>query len=181
MPDDLGPASEIAEVDDLTPFEALSSEERRLLNSLIDHGVELIVIGGYAVRVHGYRRDVEDLDLVIQNSSENLSRLGSALAALGVEDPEKTAQHLAEPMAKIRWNNDREPFVDLMSSAEPFSYADLYARAVMVQDAGLCLRVICKDQLIENKRVCLFDENRQSKRNQDNDDLHALQDTAAPV
>ena len=55
---------------------------RALLGTLSEHGVNFVVIGGVAVAAHGYVRATEDLDIVPEPSSENLTRLARALAAL---------------------------------------------------------------------------------------------------
>lgn len=55
---------------------------RALLETLHDHDVRFVVIGGVAVGAHGFVRGTEDLDLVPDPDSENLSRLTQALAAL---------------------------------------------------------------------------------------------------
>ena len=55
---------------------------RALLDSLHQHGVSFVVIGGVAVGAHGYVRATDDLDLVPDPSPENLRRLGIGLVAL---------------------------------------------------------------------------------------------------
>src|SRR5580700_3066089 len=52
----------------------------RLLNS---NGVEYLLIGGYAVGVHGYVRATNDLDVWINVSSENRLKVERALRAFG--------------------------------------------------------------------------------------------------
>jgi predicted nucleotidyltransferase len=54
---------------------------RRLLESLRDHDVRFIVIGGVAVGAHGYVRATEDLDVVPDPDPANLDRLVDALGA----------------------------------------------------------------------------------------------------
>ncbi len=55
---------------------------KALLATLDEHGVDFVVIGGVAVGAHGYVRATEDLDIVPDPSSANLTRLARALAAL---------------------------------------------------------------------------------------------------
>ena len=55
---------------------------RALLDSLHQHRVSFVVIGGVAVGAHGYVRATGDLDLVPDPSPENLRRLGNGLVAL---------------------------------------------------------------------------------------------------
>ena len=53
-----------------------------LLKVLHEHGVEFVVIGGFAVVLHGVERATKDVDVVPEQSRENLSRLWDALVAL---------------------------------------------------------------------------------------------------
>ena len=39
------------------------------------HGVEYLVIGGYAVSIHGYPRSTKDLDICIRISEENAEKM----------------------------------------------------------------------------------------------------------
>lgn len=53
-----------------------------LLKVLRDHEVEFVVIGGVAVILHGVERATKDVDVVPEQSRENLARLWGALVAL---------------------------------------------------------------------------------------------------
>ena len=55
----------------------------KLLARLADHSVEFLLVGGVAVTLHGYARLTEDVDILIQNSSENINRLLGSLADYG--------------------------------------------------------------------------------------------------
>jgi len=56
-----------------------------LLASLIRHGVEFVVIGGYSLAAHGYVRGTKDLDVVPDPTRSNLKRLLAALEHLEAE------------------------------------------------------------------------------------------------
>jgi hypothetical protein len=53
-----------------------------LLRALADRGVEFVVIGGFAVILHGVERYTKDIDIVPESSRENLARLWDALIEL---------------------------------------------------------------------------------------------------
>ncbi len=59
-----------------------------LLKHLHEHGVEHIVIGGFAVNAHGHVRPSKDLDIVPKPARENLERLAAALADANAVDAE---------------------------------------------------------------------------------------------
>lgn len=58
-------------------------QAERLLASLGEHGVEFVVIGGFALGAHGVVRGTKDIDVVPAPGPENLNRLARALAAIG--------------------------------------------------------------------------------------------------
>jgi hypothetical protein len=56
-----------------------------ILRVLEEHGVEYVVIGGIAARIHGWPRATRDLDVTPQTTPENLVRLSAALVDLGAK------------------------------------------------------------------------------------------------
>jgi hypothetical protein len=56
-----------------------------LLIALTSAGVEFVVIGGFAVGVHGFVRATKDLDIVPDPAPENLARLAHLLAAMDAQ------------------------------------------------------------------------------------------------
>jgi hypothetical protein len=54
----------------------------KLLAALQSHGVDFVVIGGFALAPHGYVRGTKDLDIVPEPTAANRSRLAAALVDL---------------------------------------------------------------------------------------------------
>jgi hypothetical protein len=53
-----------------------------LIAVLVEHAVDFIVVGGYAVAAHGFPRATKDVDICPDPIDENLERLANALAEL---------------------------------------------------------------------------------------------------
>jgi hypothetical protein len=53
-----------------------------LIATLIDHEVDFIVVGGYAVAAHGFPRATKDIDISPDPHEENLAMLAKALVSL---------------------------------------------------------------------------------------------------
>ena len=51
---------------------------RDFIQALNNNGVEYILVGGYAVILHGYRRVTGDMDIWVDRTKENYSRLTKA-------------------------------------------------------------------------------------------------------
>ena len=57
-------------------------DPERILRQLNDVGVEYLLIGGFAVVIHGYERLTGDLDICYARSRENVTRLVGVLRSL---------------------------------------------------------------------------------------------------
>ncbi len=60
-------------------------EHQNLLRLLQQHNVEFLLIGGYAVIFHGYKRTTGDMDLWLRPTNENKEKLVLALKEDGFE------------------------------------------------------------------------------------------------
>jgi len=62
---------------------AIAEDLRDLLKSFIDHDVRFLIVGGYALAVHGHPRATGDLDVWIECSDANASLAHEALRDFG--------------------------------------------------------------------------------------------------
>ena len=104
---------------------------QRVIQSLNDNQVRYLVVGGYAVALHGHPRYTKDLDVWIEMSPENAAKMVKALEQFGfgslglkVEDflvPDQIIQ-LGYPPCRI----------DLLSTLEGVDFESCYASRVQV-------------------------------------------------
>ena len=64
-----------------------NSSHLEMLTTLLDHNVEFLIVGGYAVILHGYIRTTGDLDIWVNPTPENITRMLKAFTQMGF-DPE---------------------------------------------------------------------------------------------
>lgn len=57
-------------------------DPRPICQALNDHGVDYVVVGGFAAVLHGSALPTADVDVVPSRDDENLDRLGAALQVL---------------------------------------------------------------------------------------------------
>lgn len=57
----------------------LNQDFREFIQSLNDNGVRYLIVGGYAVALHGHPRYTKDIDVWIEMSAENAARMVAAL------------------------------------------------------------------------------------------------------
>ena len=76
----MAPSGETREPRDTPHLTPLDPE--RILRLLNQAGVEYVLIGGFAVVIHGYERPTGDLDICYARSRENVRRLVDVLHGL---------------------------------------------------------------------------------------------------
>lgn len=64
-------------------MDLLDEELLKFWRSLNDNNVRYIMVGGFAVNMHGYTRATEDIDILIEDSLSNRRNLGKALEIFG--------------------------------------------------------------------------------------------------
>ena len=70
----------------------------RLLN---EHGVEYMIVGGYAVAYHGYPRFTKDIDVFYGNTRANTQRLQAALVTFGFQASSIPLEVIEKPNAVL--------------------------------------------------------------------------------
>lgn len=74
----------------------MNQDFRDMLRLLEEHGVDYLVVGGYAVIRYTQPRFTKDLDIWIRPSRENAAKTAKALRAFGVPLIEVTEEDFAE-------------------------------------------------------------------------------------
>ena len=119
-----------------------------LLAVLSEHGVEFMIIGGFALSAHGVIRGTKDIDIVPSPDTGNLGRLAAALQALHAEvmladdfDPDELGIAPDEDGLRMGGNwvlRTRFGRLDVMQDvAGVRSYAHLRGSAVQRDVAGV--------------------------------------------
>ena len=65
----------------------LTDDFKEFLRLLNVHDVDYLLIGGYAVALHGYPRATIDLDVWVRATQDNAARIVGALQAFGFDSP----------------------------------------------------------------------------------------------
>lgn len=130
-----------------------SDDFRDLLSALSDADARFLVVGGYAVGVHGRPRATKDLDVWVEPTRVNAERVLAALADFGAPAGELTAEELATPGTGFMMG--RPPTrIDLLTRISGVEFAAAWRRAVVAELApGCSCRVLSIDDLIMNKRA----------------------------
>ena len=92
----------------------------RLCAALNGHGARYIVVGGMAILHHGFLRATEDIDLLLETSRENQTRIRKALEVLPDKAVREVEENDLEEYGVVRVAD--EIIVDLMMSACGITY-----------------------------------------------------------
>lgn len=121
-----------------------------LCRTLNEAGARYVLIGGFAVAIHGFTRATKDIDLLVDASEENVQAIRKALALL----PDNAAAELQNTdIQKYGVVRVADEFViDLMGAACGLCYADAVAAGIDIFHAnGVDIPVANKEFLVRTK------------------------------
>ncbi len=125
------------------------SEFLRLLNA---HGVDYLLVGGYAVAIHGYARATVDMDVWVACQQPNAERIVAALREFGFDLPEVSADLFLRRERVVRMGV--APLrIELLTSIDGVEFAGCQRRVVEVRLDGIDVPVISLGDLRANKRA----------------------------
>jgi hypothetical protein len=132
-----------------TPFPQDFADFLKLLNS---HRVEFLLIGGYAVGLHGYPRGTADLDVWVAMNPDNANRLVEALREFGFDTPELNPALFLEEDKLVRMGVP--PLrIDILTSIPGVTFKESFGRRKVVSAGDLDIPVISLEDLKANKRA----------------------------
>jgi hypothetical protein len=131
-----------------------------VLGVLVEHGVDFVVIGGFAAIAHGSQRLTQDLDIVIDRGVANCRRLIGALVELEAEYRSSSGRWVKlAPNADPKWVAKENRLFDTRAGGiDVFNKLDgvptwkvASPRAAEVDAFGHRFPVLDKDTLIRSK------------------------------
>lgn len=145
----------------------LDRDFSEFIGFLLAREVRFLVVGGYAVAVHGHPRYTGDLDIWVSADADNATRLMLALDDFGFGARDITAADFTAPGRVVQLGYP--PLrIDLLTSIDGVSFKDCFANRVEVDVGDLTVPFIGLTELRQNKTA--------SARAQDLADLEALRD-----
>lgn len=129
---------------------ALAKDFKEFLKSFNSNLVEYLLIGGYAVGIHGHIRATNDLDVWVAISPENSGRIERALRQFGFG-----SAGLSSGMFLARNNVVRmgvPPIrIEILTSISGVEFASCYAEKEMIEIEEIMVPVISLARLRDNK------------------------------
>ncbi len=129
-----------------------NNNHQKLLERLINHKVIFLLVGGYAVIYHGYKRTTGDMDLWFEPNNENKARLINVLKEFefdkdGIEHIEQLdfRKHLAFHF----WEEPER--VDCLTHISNVTFKEAYAQKIVSDIEGVLIPIIHYNHLIQSK------------------------------
>ena len=122
-----------------------------LLQSLNQHGVDYLLVGGYALAAHGYQRATIDIDILVPGTTASGQRIKEALMVL----PDQAAKDL-EPEWFEEGENIRVAdafIVDLLLNANGQTFETLCQYAETIDLDGIPVKTITLEGLLLTKQT----------------------------
>lgn len=121
----------------------------RICRALNDSGARYLLIGGFAVIAHGAGRFTKDIDLLVDDTPDNVARLKRALSVLADNAAAEIADDDVQRHVVVRVAD--EVVVDLMGRACGISYVEAARDAETLEREGVSIKVASPATLIRTK------------------------------
>ncbi|HHE74145.1 MAG TPA: hypothetical protein ENL37_03550 [Desulfobacteraceae bacterium] len=125
---------------------------REFIESLNKHNVRYLLIGGYAVALHGHPRYTKDLDIWIWMDNTNAANLLNALKDFGFSSLPLVIEDFLKPdqIVQLGFPPNR---IDLMTSPKGIEFNTCYASREEIEIEGLKVNLIDLNNLKINKKA----------------------------
>ncbi len=144
----------------------LNQDFKEFIESLDDKGVHYLVVGGVAIAFHGYPRYTKDIDVWIEMTPENASRMVEALkqfgfASLGLKEADFL---VGDQIIQLGYPPRR---IDILTTLAGVEFSKCYPMRVETEVDGVRVNFIDLENLKKSKKA--------AGRHQDLADLENLE------
>ena len=130
----------------------LPNDFRDLLRLLEENQVKYLLVGGYAVSYYGYPRATGDMDVWIETSLSNSSRVVAALKAFGFGSTSPAPEMFSQPDLVIRMGNP--PLrIEILTGISGVTFDNCWQARETIIVENVTVNIINLDNLKANKKA----------------------------
>lgn len=130
----------------------LTADFKEFLRLLNANHVDYLLVGAYAVGLHGYPRATVDLDVWVNPTADNAPRVIAALQEFGFDAPTIEPQLFINPRSIVRFGVP--PFrIEIMTAIDGVAYEACSKNRETFDMDGVAVPVISLADLKTNKRA----------------------------
>lgn len=114
------------------------------------HEVRYLVIGGYAVSIHGYPRSTKDMDICIEMSEENAAKMVRVLKDFGFDSLNVTEADFLEKnfITQLGYEPLR---IDILNDLDGVAFEEAWKNKKVVDISGVNINFIGYSELLKVK------------------------------
>ncbi len=141
---------------------------RDFIKALNNNSVDYMLVGGYAVILHGYRRTTGDMDIWVRNNKDNYEKLLKVFSEFGLPVLDMTEDNFLNSNKMDVFSYGRSPvLIEIMTVMKGCDFDEAYALSQFFEVDGLSIRAVHINTLKEAKKA--------AGRFKDLDDLEKLE------
>jgi hypothetical protein len=131
-------------------MDKLNQDFREFIELLGSEGVQYLIVGGYAVALHGFPRYTGDIDFFVAINPANAEKLLRVFCRFGFGEIGLTSQDFLTENFIVEIG--REPRkIQVLTGIDGVSFEESYSGRIELEDKGLKLSFIGRSDLIRNK------------------------------
>jgi hypothetical protein len=130
----------------------LNPDFKEFIQLLNANQVNYLIIGGYAVAIHGHPRYTKNIDIWVEMSSENADKIITALEQFGFGSLGLSAQDFQTPdqIIQLGYPPNR---IDLITTPDGIDFETCYRSKTEVMVDDIPVQFIDLDNLKKNKKA----------------------------
>jgi hypothetical protein len=127
---------------------------RELLTTFADEGVEFVLIGGWAMGLHGHGRGTDDLDVLVRPTPENAKRVFRALVQFGAPVSAHGVTEGLFVQSGYGYRMGVKPnLIEVLTKVDGIGFDEAVADGKQFELDGRVIRYIGRQALLKNKRA----------------------------
>lgn len=123
-----------------------------LLRAFVDHDVRFLIVGAYALALHGRPRATGDLDVWVDATPENARRVVRALAAFGAPMGEISEADFSSPGVVFQMGIPPGR-IDVLTALTSLTFEEAWPGRVREELGSIAVDFIGRADFIKNKRA----------------------------
>lgn len=125
---------------------------KEFVQLLIKNQVEYLIVGGYAVSIHGYPRYTGDLDIWINPTKNNAEKVLACINEFGFSSYELTDKDFTKEYGIVQFGYPPVR-IDIINSVDGVNFEECFQKKSIIEIDGLPVNFISLEDLITNKKT----------------------------